>query len=486
MTITQIVRILDGYLTTEIIIISYVLAFAFVLVLTYNVEITNRQLTRIAVFAAFQFFLQIIAIPIVGAPISISISGISLSLIVLGTRYGLISSLSAILLASILIPGYVSTLGVNSLNIIVGAFIGIYLPRKFVFRNFMEGSDKALVGFILTLLYQGVHGTAIFLEFAIAHTEIPKEVIGTILFIIFGITLVEAGLTSGIINYIRFVEREQQRGKDETFEHYKEVIEYTPTTESLEQEVENMILHAEEDSWRILDPRSKLIISGVLILSTAVSTHLYQLYLFGLLVIPVTLLYRPKRRFFTSLLVFIPVGFIIAGVINFFLGEIISSSIGLLIGSRFVISVAHSRLLLESEESVTRLIEALGTLAVPKIFISILLIAYRIFTRIIEDYQLLYNSVQSRGLDLSLTNYKNLTTFFRHHILIFRSILLRAIDYSEIFADSLTSRGFTGDFEVTLKPITKLGLTLLGAIIVVSIGNLLLPFYISGGYWSFN
>jgi ABC-type Co2+ transport system permease subunit/energy-coupling factor transporter transmembrane protein EcfT len=472
-------RIPDGYLASEVIIISWIFSFILVLVITTNTSnVSTKQLTQVSVFTAFQFFLQIVAIPIVGLPIAISLSGVVLSLLVLGMRLGLLSSMGAILLASILIPGYLSTLGVNSFNIIIAGFGGVFIPRTIINTKELKGRKKVTFGVVTTILYQIVHTVVIVLEFNISHTVIPPQLIGTFIFIVLGITLFESILTGVIYSYLVEHDHEKPIGKTSDFDEPYGFLDVTEITETQLNRVREALYSTNKYSWNSLDPRSKLLITGILILAVATSSKLYQLIFYAGILFVLYFLYRPRSRFIIRILIIIPIGLLIVGLFVLTLGPE-NAELGWLIGLRIMISVSHSSMLLESEKSLSVYIESLGSLGVPKILVTVLLIAYRLATRLVQDYNKISASAKGRAFQLSFYDNIKVKEWIKHYVLFYRIVLLRSIGYSDKYVESLTSRGFTGSFDVNIIPYTKLGLLTMSIVALMTIANMILPYYIA-------
>lgn len=462
-------RIPDGFLSLQVILLGWIIAIVSILIYTRIFpELSNKEISQLALFTAFQFFLQLIALPIFGIPLAVTITGIPLTILAIGVRKGIMSSITSLLLSSILIPGYFATAGVNISNVIIASLFGVILPQELYRRNKMHRTSRMVITFFSVIIYIILESFLIFVEFTISHQNLSNNFV-IFLFVGMGILgIAEAVVSTFILKYLVIVPTEHVKGLQTDFLRFHE----------REQKKAKVRGIGVGESHKLLDPQSKLIVTSFILLSVAVSTHFEQVFFYAFLLIPLYILYNPNLRFFKRILLTLPLQIALGFLIYLTFG-VNSRTLSILIPLRFFTSVAHSSLLLESEDSLYTLLEASVKLGLPRIVGVIIILAYRITTRLLDDYQTLSQTIKSRGYDLT-SKYKSqpmrhLQTF----IYLYRNLLNRAIIYSDKLPNVLQSRGFDGEFTEMLPPTTYTGKGLIIAVVALGILFAISPYWLS-------
>ena len=216
-----------------------------------------------------------------------------------------------------------------------------------------------------------------------------------------------------------------------------------------------------------LDPKSKLIITGLMILGVAISVEPFQVLVFSVFTIPISIIYKPTRKVFKKFLMSTPFIITVLIVVGISLKEDITINIfhfsrtytpfefTRLITFRFAVSSMHSIILLDSEPNSTSIIEGINAFKLNQNLSSILLLMNRIAINVKQKYERMILAAQTRGA-LNSNGMKN--TFFKLQLL--GNILAETISFSDHIADTLTARGFDGEFTVTIRNWTSDGLTM--------------------------
>ena len=208
----------------------------------------------------------------------------------------------------------------------------------------------------------------------------------------------------------------------------------------------------------ILDPRSKLLITLAMVIGVSLSIEPFQVFLFAVMLIPVSFLYRPKSNILRRILVTLPLVFLLAIMVYIVLDEDVTLHIfqfsrtynpfqfAFLNAYRFTISVAHSSILLESEGSNIEIIDALASFRWGKGLVSILLLVHRIATRLQYDYSKMIIAANTKGLFR-----KGGIALFFLKLRVMGRVLSRGMVYSDSIGYTLTARGFHGDISTTSR-----------------------------------
>ena len=218
----------------------------------------------------------------------------------------------------------------------------------------------------------------------------------------------------------------------------------------------------------VLDPRSKILTTYLFILGLAVSVDYFQIFLYLLLFIPLTLLYRPHMVFLKRIFFTLPMLLIICFVMYFALQTDIVpirifgytrpyTKVGfiILIAYRFSVIVLYNYMLLHSEPSHTIIIEALAGFRLGGFFVTILLLIKKLSTRISDDYSKMEEAAKIKG---AFSRNIVITNFIR--LLILARIFSRTIKYSQSISKTLSARGFHDHFSPSTRPWTSEGLTM--------------------------
>ncbi|MCE7734525.1 MAG: hypothetical protein GPJ54_06585 [Candidatus Heimdallarchaeota archaeon] len=231
-----------------------------------------------------------------------------------------------------------------------------------------------------------------------------------------------------------------------------------------------------------LDPKSKLIITGLMILGVAISIEPFQVFVFSVFTVPIVIIYKPTKKVFKKFLMSTPFIIIVVIVVGLSLKEDIiihffhfqrpytPAEFTRLIAFRFTISSLHSVILLDSEPNSTSIIESINAFKINQNLSSILLLINRIAVNVKQKYDRMILAARTRGA-LQLNTMQN--TFFKLQLL--GSILAETISLSDHVADTLTARGFDGEFTVTIRDWTSDGLTMVGIAVVFWILVLITP-----------
>jgi len=233
-----------------------------------------------------------------------------------------------------------------------------------------------------------------------------------------------------------------------------------------------------------LDPRSKIIITFSCIIGIAVSIDFFQVLLFACMLLPIIIFYRPKRSAINRIFLTIPFALLFCLSIYVFLdGNSVTLryisykriytdfEFSVLVGYRFLISVAHSTILLESEETYLEIIEALASFKVGRYLVSLLILILTISNRLSSEYSRMTLVAKAKGG----FSQKSTTSIFLK-LRIMSRLLARTINNYSV-AETLSARGFTGTFYPTTRNWSSEGismalLSILFSILFVFIGEL--------------
>jgi energy-coupling factor transporter transmembrane protein EcfT len=241
--------------------------------------------------------------------------------------------------------------------------------------------------------------------------------------------------------------------------------------------------HSIKGDIMLLDPQSKVIITLAIVIGISISIEPFQVFLFALLLIPTTILYRPKKSVFLRIIVTLPIVILLGLIVLLVIDKNVTFDIfgfertytpfqfAFLNAYRFTISVAHTSVLLESERSNIVIIDALGSFRLGRALISILLLIHRISSRLQQDYNKILLAGQSKGI----IDKKGISLLF-FKIKILSRLLTRSLIYSETIAYTLTARGFHGNFRSTSRGWASEGVTAATIAILCSLLFVSIPF----------
>lgn len=219
---------------------------------------------------------------------------------------------------------------------------------------------------------------------------------------------------------------------------------------------------------RNLDPRSKILITIMMIIGVSISIEPFQVLYFGILSIPLIIFYKPSPTFIKKFLLSIPWLISVLIIFIFSIKEDVTIhflnysrtyspvQFAGLITFRFSMSALHTSILIDSEENMMNITEALSALGINENLVTILLLIGRIASSISQQYTKKIVAAKTRG---ALQSRDINTMFFKLQVM--GRILANTATYSDNTADTLSARGFNGSFTHTIKPITSDGLTLL-------------------------
>ncbi len=460
-------RIPDGLLIQYLTLIGWLFTVPWMIFLgRQNRNISNRVYPKLAVFTSLQFLLQIIQIPLFGFPIALGISAVPLTILSLGFRLGLFSTTAALLLTAVLIPGYFGSFGINLLNIVISSSL-VLLPVRLRIRKQKASKLRALFVFFLSLLYYWTVGLLISVEMTLSGVFRTSIISATFLAVVtvFGIA---EGLLSAVLFRILLSQ-----------EQVETPIAIAPR--SLPRVLKDRYIQKVNvdpiGRYNRLDPRSKLVTTGIFLIALALSFELYQELIIFLAAILLFFIYRPSKRFFNRMAIAIPFALLLTGILLIgFQGEDINQAYKL--GFRYFISFVHSSLLLESEDSYFRYIEALKELGVPKPIVTVLLISMRMAIRLWDDFNNMKMAMADRGARLGFGFRGGWKTVIPLYLHLFQNLFQKGLRYSEMISESLEERGFTGNLYFKVQAITSEGLTLQGFALVIALITVLSRFWI--------
>ena len=236
----------------------------------------------------------------------------------------------------------------------------------------------------------------------------------------------------------------------------------------------------------IIDPKSKLLITLLIVLGIGTSISYYQVMFYAFLIIPVIIFYRPNMNAVYRVLGLLPMAIILSILLYIFIRRPVNvdfldfretfSPYQFILFSvfKFMVSVTHSSILLESGESRTEIIDALAALNALHGVVTILHLANRMITRLQNDYNNMMVIAVSKG-------YNDLRLFGRLYVRarILSRILTKATIYSDTISYTLDARGYNqSGFTHYTRGWTSEGITLL-----IILGSLVLlctslPFWV--------
>ncbi len=199
-------RLIEGIVHPAVVILGWGFALiAIPLVAKYRSEMTNQELSHLAALGGFVFLIQsfaIIPIPIIPFVI-FTLSGITLVVTVLGVTRGILVSSAAMILNHFLIPGSLSMLGPNLMNMILTVLIIGWLPSQTYRSPYAPRKLKYLVAFLSGLLYTLIEGIIVVSEIVFFYnSESNIRIIGGLYFIyIVFLGFIEGLFTATAVSY---------------------------------------------------------------------------------------------------------------------------------------------------------------------------------------------------------------------------------------------------------------------------------------------
>lgn len=166
-------RIPEGLFHPFIIVLGWIGMILLLGFISFRSKYSNKELSTLASFGAFIFVIQLVPIPInllvpMPFPVWLTLSGVSVAVLILGTRKGLLVSSAAIILNHIFIPGAFSNLGLSITNtIIIG--LGVGYPLRGFYLVLKNKKYRLLVSFLTGFAFVSIEGILIILEFWLAH-----------------------------------------------------------------------------------------------------------------------------------------------------------------------------------------------------------------------------------------------------------------------------------------------------------------------------
>ncbi|RMG35132.1 MAG: hypothetical protein D6732_09880 [Methanobacteriota archaeon] len=460
-------RIPDGLLIQYLTLLGWLFAIPWLVFLgRQNRNISNKTYPKLAVFTSLQFLLQIMQIPLFGFPVALGVSAVPLTILSLGFRLGLFSTSAALLLAAMLIPGYFGSFGINLLNVVFSSTI-VLLPVRIRIKKKKSSRLRSLFVFFLSLFYYWTVGIMIAVELTFSH--VFRNYVVAISFLA---VVSIFGIAEGILSAFLF----RVLASQDTSEYSLLVSPRTLPRALKDRYLKKLDLDP-IGRYNRLDPRSKLITTGIFLIALALSFEFYQELIIFLSAVFLFFIYRPSTRFFNRIAIAIPFTILLTGILLLgFQGQDVEQAYKL--GFRYFISFVHSSLLLESEESYFRYIEAMRELGIPKPIVTVLLISLRMANRLWEDFSSMKIAMVNRGAVLTLRLRGGWRSVLPIYMQLFNNLLQKSLKYSEMISESLEERGFTGNLFFSVQPISSEGLTLQGLAFTISLVTILSRFWI--------
>lgn len=234
-----------------------------------------------------------------------------------------------------------------------------------------------------------------------------------------------------------------------------------------------------------IDPKSKLLTTLVIVMGLSLSLYSYQITFFALFIIPILLLYRPNRRVIYRILALLPFSVVITVLLYLSIDKEVTVNLILVKHTytpkefivfnfyRFIVSMIHSSILIESEDEATNLIDALASFQIFQYVVSILLLIHRLIMRLQMDYNKMVHSAQSKGYLK-----RSPISRFYFKLRLMSRLLTKATIYGETIGYTLTARGFNQEgFTSITRSWTSEGLTVLYIVSVICLFSISLPFW---------
>ena len=199
-------RLIEGIVHPAVVILGWGFALiAIPLIAKYRSEMTNQELSHLAALGGFVFLIQsftIIPIPIIPFVI-FTLSGITLVVTVLGVTRGILVSSAAMILNHFLIPGSLSMLGTNLMNMIIAVLVVGWLPSQTYRSPYAPRKLKYFVAFLGGLLYTLIEGIIVVSEIVFFYnSESNIRIIGVGFFIyILSLGFIEGLFTATAVSY---------------------------------------------------------------------------------------------------------------------------------------------------------------------------------------------------------------------------------------------------------------------------------------------
>ncbi|MFX0093372.1 MAG: energy-coupling factor transporter transmembrane component T family protein [Candidatus Hodarchaeota archaeon] len=232
-----------------------------------------------------------------------------------------------------------------------------------------------------------------------------------------------------------------------------------------------------QERWRFLDVRSKIIATLLVVVACSLIVDLIQLSWFVLLFFLFIMFFRPKKSFLLQILGVLP----IIGTLTILSFFSFSSSFieyhtlfystyhnnvtfALFSGSRSLLIALFVLMLVASENSFFDIVYGLDDLKVPNLITSLAFFIYRYFFLLKEELERTLearsNRLYGEKLHMNLNSLKLIGN-------IIGALLARSFQRAGNIADTLSARGFTGELIHPYHPWTIKGLIFVGVAVLI-------------------
>lgn len=196
-------RIPEGIVSPALIIIGWSISLVMLYMVFYQTNYKVKDLTSIASMGAFIFVMQLIPIPlqvlfIIPFPILLTLSGIMISILIMGPRRGMIAGSAAVILNHIFVTPAIGVLGLNLANMfITSLLIGSVFHHLYKRVN---NQLKILVALTAGVSFVLIEGILILIELVLFHsTDLTYDIIGVIFLAYIGVLALIEGIFSAVI-----------------------------------------------------------------------------------------------------------------------------------------------------------------------------------------------------------------------------------------------------------------------------------------------
>ncbi|MFX1250715.1 MAG: energy-coupling factor ABC transporter permease [Promethearchaeota archaeon] len=299
---------------------------------------------------------------------------------------------------------------------------------------------------------------------------LPNPVLTTILSAIIGIVVILI-----IFLGVWYVINQRSQQKHQNYDSFSG--DTVPTRSSTDTYISE--LDSSQQRWRIIDVRSKIIATFLVVLSCSLMVELTQVLWFIPIFFLFVLIYRPKKTFLIHILGVLPIigSLTLLAFLSFSKSPIVYSgllyvtvhdnvSFALFSGFRSLLIALFVLMLIASEESFFEVVYGLDDLKVPTLITSLTFFIYRYFFLLKEELERTLEARSNRlyGEKLHM-NWSSLKLVGN----IIGGLLARSFQRAGNIAETLSARGFTGELIHPHRPWTVKGLTFLSVIVILVI-----------------
>ncbi len=454
-------RIPDGLYSSELIIIGWVTYIIILLILTVkrkNYEVLDYS--KMGLLVSLEIILQLANIPFLGFPVTIGLTGIPAAILILGIFRGILVSLVSIFITSLLIPGFLGSVGVQGMNLIITTIIWV-VPLRTLLLRVKPRKLKSLLVFITAVGFIYSQFLIILVELYLSNLQIDSSIL---LILLIWISL--AALLEGVLSIVAFNLFYTSKETKLRFQENKLLLQSLP---SFSKDNPPLSDNLTEDK-HLISRKLKIIMTFTILITLGVSTTILQASLLFVLSLPLYFLYRPKSFFVKRIVYSLPI--ITLVTFTFYL-SLNNLGLTMTLGLRYLTSITHSSILLDSEGSVNELLSGILELKLPNTLLLVVLFANKIIFDQIEWFSETKKAAKVRGINLGFSLKSRDYRVFYHQYLLFKNLFLQSNDYFRKISLAIQLRGishpeYTYNSSYTVTEIIFITVTCLICLILLS------------------